>query len=146
MSHQERTWVAATDKETGLPRWDVYINGRSVPGGYVVKRDEGVFECHYPHVAPFCKDTLEKAKERLEWAPPVTEGVMHIGRQATEEQAGSGAFVSRDEAARRLGVSQYRVNAMVANGKLVATRTQDGGYEVLASSLDDLAKLACENG
>lgn len=135
MSHQERTWVETTDKGTGLPRWDVLINGTPVPGGYIVQTAPDSFEVHYPHIDTFSKPTLAEAKERVEWAPPITRGVANIGNEAVEDECG---FESTDDAAQELGVSVWRVNAMVANGKLAARRRADGTPEVARSSVRSL--------
>lgn len=137
MSHQERTWVETVDGATGRPRWDVLVNGRPVPGGYVLQTGPGAFEAHYPHLAPFTRPTLAEAKERLEWAPPVTSGVARIGRPVEDDAEG---FVAAARAAEELGVSVYRVNAMVADGKLAARRGADGRAEVSLSSLRALAQ------
>ena len=135
MSHQQRTWVETTDQASGMPRWDVYINGNPVPGGYILRLANGQFEAHYPHIAPFAKETLVAAKERLEWAPPITSGALRIAREVPDDPRG---FIGRDAAAEKLGMSVYRVNAMVANGKLTARRTATGEAEVGASSLAEL--------
>ncbi len=140
MSHQERTWVETTDQETGLPRWDVLINGTPVPGGYIVQTASDNFEVHYPRIATFSKPTLAEAKERVEWAPPITRGVANIGNETTEDECG---FESADEAAQELGVSVWRVNAMIANGKIAARRRADGTPEVSRSSVRSL--LAQQN-
>lgn len=139
MSHQERSWVEKTDEATGKPRWDVLINGVAVPGGYVLQIAPDVFEAHYPRIEPFTRPTLAEAKERLEWAPPITSGVAHIGTEVADDSAG---FVSTEEAAEALGVSVYRVNAMVSNGKLPARRTPSGIAEVACTSLAALVE-AC---
>lgn len=136
MSRQIRTWEEGVDEATGRPRWDVLINGRPVPGGYVVQTGSGEFEAHYPHVAAFTRPTLAEAKERLEWAPPVTSGMARIASPVEDDEEG---FVSTEEAARALGVSVYRVNAMVADGKLAARRAADGSAEVSRGSLAKLA-------
>ncbi len=141
MSHQERTWVKTSDERSGKPRWDVLINGKPVPGGFVLELGDGRFEAHYPHIEPFVKPTLREAQERLEWAPPITHGVSRIGTEIEEDLAG---FVSVDDAAAKLGVSVFRVNAMVANGKLAARRASDGSAQIGCGSLEAL--LAKENG
>ena len=132
MSHQARTWVEGVDETTGCPRWDVLINGRSVPGGYIVQTEGGDYEAHYPRMVPFRRATLEQAKERLEWAPPITTGQLAIGNEIDQDEHG---FVCREKAAECLGVSVPRVNAMVSNGKLAARRAADG-YEVGRSSIE----------
>lgn len=135
MSHQERTWVETVDDATGRPRWNVLINGTPVPGGYIVQDDAGAYEVHYPHIAPFTRATLAEAKERVEWVPPITSGVARIAAEVNNDPKG---FLDPDAAAERLGISVYRVNAMVANGKLAARRRPDGTPEVSASSLETL--------
>ena len=135
MSHQERTWIETVDDATGRPRWNVLINGAPVPGGYIVQVDAGAYEVHYPHIVPFTRATLAEAKERVEWAPPITSGVARIADEVDNDPKG---FLDPDAAAERLGVSVYRVNAMVANGKLAARRLPDGTPEVSASSLETL--------
>ena len=141
MSHQERTWVKTSDEQTGKPRWNVLVNGKPVPGGFVLELGEEQFEAHYPHIEPFVKPTLREAQERLEWAPPITHGVSRIGAEIDDDPAG---FVSVGDAAAKLGVSAFRVNAMVANGKLAARRAPDGSAQVGCSSLEAL--LAKTNG
>lgn len=136
MSHQERSWVEGVDEATGKPRWNVLVNGVPVPNGYVLQTAPDAFEVHYPHIAPFTRPTLAEAKERVEWAPPITSGVARIAQEVGADPAG---FVSTAQAAEALGVSVYRVNAMVANGKLKARRRADGTAEVARTSLDALA-------
>lgn len=138
MSHQERTWVEAADETTGRKRWNVLINGKPVPGGYIVQNNEGVYEAHYPHIATFTRPSLAEAKERLEWAPPITSGVAHIALEIDDDPEG---FLDPNDAAQKLGVSVHRVSAMVANGKLAARRRTDGTPEIAASSL---ARLTAE--
>lgn len=136
MSHQQRTWVETHDEQTGLPRWNVLINGTPVPNGYVLQTGESAFEVHYPHIAPFTKPTLAEAKERVEWAPPITLGSPHIAREVADDADDS--FLDPEQAGELLGVSQYRVNAMVANGKLAARRRADGGHLVSRASVQAL--------
>jgi hypothetical protein len=140
MSRQVRTWEQTVDEATGLPRWDVLINGKQVPGGFVLGRPDGTFEAHYPHVKTFSRPTLQQAKDRLEWAPPVSEGVTRIAREEKAQGQGAGAeeFLTREQVASALGVSVWRVNAMVADGKLSARRADDGGYEVAKPSVQAL--------
>jgi excisionase family DNA binding protein len=140
MSRQVRTWEQTVDEATGMPRWDVLINGKQVPGGFVLGRPDGTFEAHYPHVKTFSRPTLQQAKERLEWAPPVSEGVSHIAREtrAQEHDEDTEKFITREETASALGVSIWRVNAMVADGKLSARRTEGGGFEITKSSVEAL--------
>ncbi len=123
-----------------MPRWDVLINGKQVPGGFVLGRPDGTFEAHYPHVKTFSRPTLQQAKDRLEWAPPVSEGVTRIAREEKAQGQGAGAeeFLTREQVASALGVSVWRVNAMVADGKLSARRADDGGYEVAKPSVQAL--------
>ena len=139
MSHQQRTWVETVDKTTGQTRWDVLINGAPVPGGYVLKLSDESFEVHYPRIATFTRATLAEAKERVEWAPPITVGQAHIANEVSGDEAG---FVSTVQAAEVLGLSIYRVNAMVANGKLAARRGSDGVPEVSKASLDALIEAS----
>jgi hypothetical protein len=135
MSTQVRTWEKTTDPETGRQRWDVSINGVKVPGGYVIETSDGQFEAHYPHIVPFLKPTLEQAKERLEWAPPVTYGVARIAREVDTDQLG---FVDLAKAADKLGISEARVRAMVADGKIAAKRGKNGEALASLTSLDEL--------
>lgn len=141
MSHQERTWVETVDETTGRKRWNVLINGKPVPDGYIVQNNEGAYEAHYPHIATFARPSLAEAKDRLEWAPPITSGVARIAFEVDDDPEG---FLDPDDAAQKLGMSVYRVNAMVANGKLAARRKADGTPEVAAGSLARL--LAEQNG
>lgn len=136
MSHQERSWVETVDEASGRARWNVLVNGTPVPGGYVVQLGEDAFEAHYPHMEPFVRATLAEAQERLSWAPPITAGVAHIGSPVEDDPQG---FAEPQQAAEELGVSVWRVNAMVANGKLDARRRADGSTEVSRSSLAGLA-------
>lgn len=136
MSRQIRTWKQMVDETTGMARWDILINGKQVPGGFILRRPDGSFEAHYPHVTTFSRPTLQQAQKRLEWAPPISEGMPRIARRARDK--GAEGFVTREQAASTLGVSVWRVNAMVANGKLSARRTEDGGFEVAESSVEGI--------
>ena len=49
MSTQVRTWTEHCGAEGEPSRWDLSINDRPVPGGYIEKTAEG-FEIHYPHL------------------------------------------------------------------------------------------------
>ncbi|MBR2834747.1 MAG: helix-turn-helix domain-containing protein [Coriobacteriales bacterium] len=141
MTKQIRTWVESHDQKTGLGRWDISINGTPIPGGYIVELETGGFEAHYPHLVPFIKPSLAQAKERLEWAPPIMGGgQMHIASYASAED--TDGFISIDDAAQKLGVSRYRINAMVSNGKLCAYRKTDGSVFVSKTSLENLLNAA----
>lgn len=135
MSHQKRTWVETRDEETGLSRWDVLINGAPVPGGFVLQTAQDSFEVHYPHIETFSRPTLAEAKERVEWAPPITLGSLRIAREATDD---TDSFLDPDQAGEMLGVSRYRINAMVANGRLAARRAADGSRLVSRASIQAL--------
>lgn len=136
MSHQQRTWVETEDEHTGLPRWNVLINGTPVPNGYILQTGSETFEVHYPHIEPFSKPTLAEAKERIEWAPPITLGSARIAHEAADDPSDS--FLDPVQAGELLGVSQYRVNAMVANGRLAARRRADGSCVVSRVSVQAL--------
>ena len=105
MSTQVRTWTEYCGAEGEPSRWDLSINDRPVPGGYIEKTAEG-FEIHYPHLPLKKLTTLEEAKRSLELAPPISTAGLKVGRIADEI----------------LGVSRFRVNAMVASGVLPGRR------------------------
>ena len=71
MSTQVRTWTEYCGAEGEPSRWDLSINDRPVPGGYIEKTAEG-FEIHYPHLPLKKLTTLEEAKRSLELAPPIS--------------------------------------------------------------------------
>ncbi|MEC4271663.1 helix-turn-helix domain-containing protein [Adlercreutzia sp. R25] len=117
MSTQIRTWTERCNAEGEPLRWDLAINDRPVPGGYIEKTANG-FEIHYPHLAPKTLDTLDEAKRRLELAPPISAAGLKV-----EKMAGEGSdLISSTEAGEMLGVSRFRVNAMVASGVLPGRR------------------------
>lgn len=90
---------------------------RPVPGGYIEKTAEG-FEIHYPHLPLKKLTTLEEAKRSLELAPPISTAGLKVGRIADEDSD----LISSAEAGEILGVSRFRVNAMVASGVLPGRR------------------------
>ena len=65
MSTQVRTWTEYCGAEGEPSRWDLSINDRPVPGGYIEKTAEG-FEIHYPHLPLKKLTTLEEAKRSLD--------------------------------------------------------------------------------
>lgn len=118
--------------DQGHARWDVSINDVAVPGGYVVQLGPKLYEAHYPHMAPFTRASLQEAQNRLEWAPPISTGVLQVGRPVDSDPEG---FVSLEDAAAELGVSVHRARAMVSNGSLSARIAADGRCEVGRSSV-----------
>lgn len=129
--------------DQGRARWDVFINNVAVPGGYVVQLGPELFEAHYPHMAPFTRASLQEAQSRLEWAPPISTGTPQLGRPVDSDPEG---FVSVEDAAVELGISVYRVRAMVSSGALSARVTADGscevGHSTVVSPLPPVAKHA----
>lgn len=117
MSTQVRTWTEYCGAEGEPSRWDLSINDRPVPGGYIEKTAEG-FEIHYPHLPLKKLTTLEEAKRSLELAPPISTAGLKVGRMADEDSD----LISSAEAGEILGVSRFRVNAMVASGVLPGRR------------------------
>lgn len=118
MSTQARTWTEHCGAEGEPSRWDLSINDRLVPGGYIEKTAEG-FEIHYPHLPLKKLTTLDEAKRSLELAPPISTAGLKVGRIADEDSD----LISSAEAGEILGVSRFRVNAMVASGVLPAAAT-----------------------
>ena len=117
MSTQVRTWTEYCGAEGEPSRWDLSINDRPVPGGYIEKTAEG-FEIHYPHLPLKKLTTLEEAKRSLELAPPISTAGLKVGRIADEDSD----LISSAEAGEILGVSRFRANAMVASGVLPGRR------------------------
>ena len=137
MTRQIRTWHES-DTSSGAPRrWTVSINDTPIPGGYVEETDDGRFEIHYPRLEPRTFDTLDEAKRRIELAPPITKGAMAIANPVDDEEGDE--FLSTDEAGEMLGISRYRVNAMVANGVLAGKRA---GGRTLVSRRSVEARLS----
>ena len=133
MTRQIRTWHEREGAE-GEPRcWDVRINGAPVPGGCIVQTDDGAFEVRYPRLATRTVPTLEEAKRRIELAPPITRPGMAVGKLL--DDADENDLISPDEAGELLGLSRFRVNAMVANGVLAGTR-HDGRVLVSRASVE----------
>lgn len=118
MSTQVRTWTEYCGAEGEPSRWDLSINDRPVPGGYIEKTAEG-FEIHYPHLPLKKLTTLEEAKRSLELAPPISTAGLKVGRIADEDSD----LISSAEAGEILGVSRFRVNAMVASACCPAAAT-----------------------
>lgn len=116
MTRQIRTWQEHGIADGEPRRWDVLINGTPIPGGFVEETEDGRFEIHYPRLEPKAFDSLDEAKRRIEFAPPITKGAMTIANPVVDDA--DDEFISTDEAGNLLGVSRYRVNAMVANGVL----------------------------
>ena len=114
MSTQVRTWTEYCGAEGEPSRWDLSINDRPVPGGYIEK----TVEIHYPHLPLKTLTTLEEAKRSLELAPPISTAGLKVGRMADENSD----LISSAEAGEILGVSRFRVNAMVASGVLPGRR------------------------
>lgn len=117
MSTQIRTWTEHCNKEGEPIRWDLAINGMPVPNGFIERSDEG-FEIHYPHMDPKTINTLEEAKRRLELAPPISKTGPKIDREAGE----GSDLITTEEAGSILGISRFRVNAMVSSGILPGKR------------------------
>jgi len=117
MTTQIRTWTEG-DLHDGEPaRWDLSINNVPVPGGFVARTEAG-FEIHYPHLAAKALPTLEEAQRCLELAPPITKAGLKVDRAAAEDSE----LITAAEAGDMLGVSRFRVNAMVASGVLPGRR------------------------
>lgn len=117
MSTQTRTWTEHCNEKGEPFRWDLAINGVPVPGGFVVKSNEG-FEIHYPHMDAKTIDTLDEAKRRLELAPPISKTGLKIDREADE----GSELITTEEAGSILGISRFRINAMVSSGILPGKR------------------------
>ena len=136
----ERTWRHVAG-EAGRQRWDILINGKEVPDGFVLRRETGVYEAHYPHFESTpVYDTLDEALSALECAPVALRSGQRIGKMASDADE----LIEVDEAADLLGVSRYRVNAMVANGVLAGTRA-DGKVLVGRSSVERKIAAATAN-
>ena len=118
MTRQIRTWHES-EADQGVKRWDIAINDTPVSGGYILQLGEESFEAHYPHLETTVFGTIEEAKYCLENLPPVTTGVFPIGKLAADADD---EFLTTEEAGKLLGVSRYRVNAMVVNGVLSSKR------------------------
>lgn len=88
MSTQVRTWTEHCGAEGEPSRWDLSINDRPVPGGYIEKTAEG-FEIHYPHLPLKKLTTLEEAKRSLELAPPISTAGLKVGRMPTRTATSS---------------------------------------------------------
>lgn len=120
MTTQIRSWVEVAEEGAEEPtRWNLLINDRPIPGGYVERCNEG-FRTHYPHLAERILPTLDEAKHRLELAPPIFSESLKIGRMAKE----GSDLITSEEAGEMLGVSRFRVNAMVASGVLAGRRSE----------------------
>ena len=132
MTTQIRTWEEVPETEDTPRSWYVSINGTPVPGGYIEKLEDG-YRIHYPHLASKTFKTLKEAKYAIEKAPPVSREGMKIGKVVSN--ADEDELISTEEAADMLGVTRYRVNAMVANGVLAGTR-RDGQTLVSRSSVE----------
>ncbi len=117
MSTQIRTWTEHCNAEGEPLRWELAINDRPVPGGYIEKTADG-FEIHYPHLASKTHATLDEAKRCLELAPPISTAGLKVEKIANEDSD----LISTTEAGEMLGISRFRVNAMVASGVLPGRR------------------------
>lgn len=117
MSTQIRTWTEHCSAEGEPLRWELAINDRPVPGGCIEKTANG-FEIHYPHLASKTLATLDEAKRCLELAPPISTAGLKVEKIADE----GSDLVSSTEAGEMLGISRFRVNAMVASGVLPGRR------------------------
>ena len=115
MSTQIRTWTEHCNAEGEPLRWELAINDRPVPGG---EKTDGGFEIHYPHPASKTLPTLDEAKRSLELAPPISAAGLKVEKAAADNSE----LISTAEAGEMLGVSRFRVNAMVASGVLPGRR------------------------
>lgn len=125
MSTQIRTWTEHCNAEGEPLRWELAINDRPVPGGYIEKTDGG-FEIHYPHLASKTLPTLDEAKRSLELAPPISAAGLKVEKAAADNSE----LISTAEAGEMLGVSRFRVNAMVASGVLPAAATTERSLSI----------------
>lgn len=140
MSTQIRTWTEHCSAEGEPLRWELAINGRPVPGGYIEKTADG-FEIHYPHLASKTLATLDEAKCCLELAPPISTAGLKVERIADEDSD----LVSSTEAGEMLGISRFRVNAMVASGVLPGRRDK-GKILVDRAAVERKAALGSSEG
>ena len=140
MSTQIRTWTEHCNAEGEPLRWELAINDRPVPGGYIEKTNGG-FEIHYPHLASKTLPTLDEAKRSLELAPPISAAGLKVEKAAADNSE----LISTAEAGEMLGVSRFRVNAMVASGVLPGRR-DNGKIFVDRSAVERKASQGATEG
>lgn len=138
-----RTWVEEKNDEGETVRWSMLVDGEPLDGAYVSLAERGSYEIHFPRLVPSIVPSLPVALETLENAPLTKRKGIAIGRQAGE--ADRSLFSTVDEVADGLGVSRSRINAMVANGVLAASRFE-GEVMVSKSSVDRYRSAGQEPG
>lgn len=138
MTRQVRSWRECAVDEHGRRRWDLLINDQPIPDGYIVQLEDAGFETHYPRAESRVFGDLETARLSLEVAPPVSVGVFPLGKKV--RQSADDVLLTTEEAGELLGVSRYRVNAMVVNGVLAAERSGDSIRVSHASVQDYLVR------
>jgi hypothetical protein len=131
MTSYVRTWVEQINEATGLRRWSVCINDTPVPGGYIEECGAGCLEVYYPHLQMQIFDSLQDAKNLIEFLPPLTSDGLPVG---SETDAGD-ELISTEKAGSFLGVSRFRINAMIVNGALAAAK-REGQYLVGRESVE----------
>lgn len=143
MTRQIRTWHECETVKGEPKRWDVRINGVPVPGGSIVQTGEEAFQVLYPRLAPRTFGSLEEAKQRIELAQPITKAGLAVGKPL--EDVDDEDLISPDEAGELLGLSRFRVNAMVANGVLAGIR-KNGRVLVSRASVEAKRDRVSNNG
>lgn len=128
-----RTWAPVAAQENDEPtRWDMLLDGEPVEGAYIERVESGEYMLHFPRLVPSTMKSLENAQHALENAPLCRSRGIQIRRPAALSD--DDELVSIDEAAHMLEVARPRINAMVANGVLAATR-KDGAVLISKKSL-----------
>lgn len=140
----ERNWEEVYDGSKGAPvRWNMTQAGHVVEGAFIEPGTNGGFNLHFPRLVPCEVDSLEEAKRILERAPLASSNGISIGCALSVEQADD--LIDVDTAAEMLGVSRWRVNAMVANGSVSASRTASG-LRISRESVEKRASGGESNG
>lgn len=129
----ERTWEVVKAQETEEPiRWNMLIDGEPVDGAYIERVVDEGYALHFPRLVPSTMSNLENAKHALENAPLCKSKGISIRRPAV--LSADDELVSVEDATQMLGVVRPRINAMVANGVLAATR-KDGAVFISKKSV-----------
>ena len=116
MSHPSREHLDRALRRRGqAARRDLSIRRPPRAGRLYARKPPKGSEIHYPHLPLRTLTTLEEARRagRPELAPPISTAGLKVGRMADEDSD----LISSAEAGEILGVSRFRVNAMVAFGR-----------------------------
>ena len=116
----QRTWMEHCEGEGAQAnRWDMLLDGDPVEGAYVLMKERGCYELHFPRMSVSTVPSLPAAMKALENAPLLASKGIKIGRPAVSFQRGR---------LRHGGRSCWSIGGVAGAGERYGGQRRGGGY------------------